>query len=119
MKDFRDLSVWQKSHVLVLGVYEITARFPREEGYGLTIQLRRSAASIAANLAEGCGRTGDAELARFCSIALGSASELDYHLLLARDLQLISASTYVQLSEQTTEVKRMLSGLRRKLVGRR
>jgi four helix bundle protein len=115
MKDFRDLHVWQKAHHLTLAIYRHTAGFPREELYGLTTQLRRSAASVAANLAEGCGRNGDAELARFCSIAMGSASELDYHLLLARDLKLLNAADYSELAEQTSEVKRMLTGFLQKL----
>jgi four helix bundle protein len=83
VKDFRQLKVWQKAHELTLAVYRLTATFPREELYGLRNQLRRAGSSIAANLAEGCGRNGDAELARFCSMAMGSASELEYHLLLA------------------------------------
>ena len=115
VKDFRDLKVWQKAHQLTLAVYRITASFPREELYGLTSQLRRSGSSIAANLAEGCGRNGDAELARFCSIALGSASELDYRLLLARDLKLINPKDYGELAQQTKEVKRMLGGFLGKL----
>ena len=86
MKDFRDLQVWQKAHGLTLAIYRVTVTFPRQELYGLTTQLRRASSSIAANLAEGCGRNSDAEFARFCSIAMGSASELEYHLLLARDL---------------------------------
>lgn len=119
VKDFRDLLVWQKAHQLVLAVYRLTASFPRDELYGLTTQLRRSAASVAANLAEGCGRTGDAELARFCSIAMGSASELDYHLLLAHDLHLIPDGDYAVLAEQTSEVKRMLTGFLQKLTADR
>ena len=115
MKDFRDLKVWQKAHQLTLAVYRITAGFPREELYGLTAQLRRSCSSISANLAEGCGRNGDAELARFCLIALGSASELDYRLLLARELKLIKPKDYEDLALRTTEVKRMLGGLLGKL----
>lgn len=115
VKDFRDLKVWQKAHQLTLVVYRITASFPREELYGLTSQLRRSCSSISANLAEGCGRNGDAELARFCSIALGSASELDYRLLLARDLKLINPKDYSELAQRTKEVKRMLGGLLGKL----
>jgi four helix bundle protein len=111
MKDFRELGVWRKAHELTLEVYRITAAFPSEERYGLTRQLRRCSASIAANLAEGCGRTGDAEFARFCTIAMGSASELEYHLLLAKDLQLISPKAHQPLSSRTTEVKRMLSGM--------
>jgi four helix bundle protein len=119
VKDFHDLHVWQKAHQLTLDVYRLTASFPRHELYGLTTQLRRSSSSIGANLAEGCGRNGDAELARFCSIAMGSASELDYHLLLAKDLNLIKGTDYTQLTQQTTEVKRMLTGLLQKLIADR
>ncbi len=115
VKDFRDLQVWRRAHQLTLEVYQLTASFPREEVYGLTSQLRRSCASIAANVAEGCGRNGDAELARFCSIAMGSASELEYHLLLARDLKLLKAKDYERLAQQTGEVKRMLTGFMHKL----
>ena len=89
MKDFRQLKVWEKAHHLTLEIYRATASFPRAETYGLTSQIRRASSSICANLAEGCGRGGDAELARFCGIARGSASELEYHLLLARDLHLL------------------------------
>lgn len=113
MKDFRELKVWQKAHQLTLDVYRITADFPRQELYGLTSQLRRSSASIQANLAEGCGRNGNAELARFCAISMGSANELDYHLLLAKDVNLIQAKQYQ--AQQTSEVKRMLTGLFQKL----
>jgi len=115
VKDFHELKVWQKAHQLTLAVYQITAAFPREELYGLTSQLRRSASSIPATLAEGCGRNGDAEFARFCSIALGSASELEYHLLLARDLKLIQPKDYEQLDGRATELKRMLTALLQKL----
>lgn len=115
MKNFYELKVWQKAHELTLEVYQITANFPREELYGLTSQLRRACSSIPANLAEGCGRNGDAEFARFCSIAMGSASELEYHLLLARDLKLIKPNDHGALSQHTTEVKRMLAGLLQKL----
>ena len=118
VKDFRDLHVWHKAHQLTLAVYRLT-RFPREERYGLTTQLRRSSSSIAANLAQGCGRNGDAEPARFCSIAMGSASELEYHLLLAKDLNLLTAADHTTLSDQTTEVKRMLTGLLQKLTADR
>jgi four helix bundle protein len=97
MKDFRQLSVWQKSHELTLAIYELTRSFPREEMYGLTTQIRRACSSIPANIAEGCGKDGDAELARFCLIARGSASELKYHLLLARDLKLIKPDDYEKL----------------------
>jgi len=119
VKDFHELKVWQKAHQLTLAVYQITAGFPREELYGLTSQLRRCSASIPANVAEGCGRSGDAELARFCSIAMGSASELEYHLLLAKDLKLIKAKDHVELSLRATELKRMLTGLLQKLKANR
>jgi four helix bundle protein len=115
VKDFRELKVWQKAHELTLAVYQLTATFPQEERYGLSSQLRRAGSSIAANLAEGCGRNGDAELARFCSIALGSASELEYHLLLGRDLQLIKPKDYAALQQRATELKRMLTALMQKL----
>ena len=115
MKDFRQLQVWQKTHQVTLAIYRVTKGFPRDELYGLTAQMRRSSASVPANLAEGCGRSGDAELARFCSIAIGSASELEYHLLLARDLELLGVEDYSDLAGQASEVKRMLTGLWQKL----
>ena len=115
MKDFRQLKVWQKSHQLALELYRITASFPRSEAYGLTPQIQRAAVSIPSNLAEGCGRQGDAELARFCNIASGSASELEYQLLLARDLKLIKPDDYETLAQQTTEIKRMLTVFVQKL----
>jgi four helix bundle protein len=115
VKDFHELKVWQKAHQLALAVYRITAGFPREELYGLTSQLRRSSSSIPANLAEGCGRNGDAEFARFCSIAAGSASELEYHLLLAKDLGLLQLRDHEEMVQRTIEVKRMLTALVQKL----
>ena len=109
MRDFGDLKVWQRSHRLTLDVYEATGAFPRQETYGLRAQLRRCSASVPANIAEGCGRSGEAELGRFMLISMGSASELDYHLLLARDLGYLDARKHRRLSHQTREVKRMLS----------
>lgn len=117
MRDFHELKVWQKAHQLTLSVYQATASFPRAELYGLTSQLRRCGSSIPANLAEGCGRSGDAEFARFCSIAMGSASELEYHLLLARDLSLLNPKDYDDMAERAIEVKRMLTALLQKLRG--
>ena len=117
MKDFRQLKVWQKSHELVLELYQSTASFPRSEAYGLTPQIRRAAVSIPSNIAEGCGQYGDAELARFCHIASGSASELEYHLLLARDLKFIRPDDYEKLMQQTIEIKRMFTAFVQKLSG--
>ena len=94
MRDFKDLVVWEKAHGLTLELYAVTRTFPKEELYGITSQIRRSAASIGANLAEGCGRRGDGEFGRFLLIAMGSASELTYHLLLARDLHLLKEADY-------------------------
>jgi four helix bundle protein len=87
VKDFRSLKVWERAHVLTLELYKVTTQFPREEMFGLSSQIRRAVASIAANIAEGYGRRGNSEFHRFLQIAAGSASELDYHLLLARDLK--------------------------------
>lgn len=115
MKDFRKLKVWQKSHAVTLEVYRRTKAFPKEELFGLTSQMRRAASSISANLAEGCDRSGDAELARFVAIALGSASELEYHCLLAHDLDLLKGESYEKLRDEIVEVKRMLASLFKKL----
>ena len=115
MKDFRELKVWQKAHRLTLDIYRATSTFPKDELYGLTSQVRRSCVSIPANLAEGCGRRGDAELARFVQIAMGSASEVEYHLLLAHDLGLLDSSGHGKLARQVTEVKRMLASFIQKL----
>ncbi|MCC9644423.1 four helix bundle protein [Rhodopirellula sp. JC740] len=108
MKDFRDLIVWAKAHQFTLSIYELTKQFPSDENYGLTSQLRRSAASIPTNLAEVCGRGSDRELARFCDIAMGSASEADYQLLLAKDLGYVDSTTFETLYQQLTEIQRML-----------
>ena len=111
MQDFRNLTVWHKAHALTLAIYRATQRFPRDEQYGLTSQLRRAAVSIGANLAEGCGRSGDAELRRFADIAMGSASETEYLLLVARDLTLLSEVEFDELVKLTLELKRMLAAL--------
>jgi four helix bundle protein len=89
MRSFHDLLVWQEAHQVTLAVYKATAEFPRDELYGLTSQIRRAVSSISANIAEGCGRATDADFARFCQIAMGSSSELEYHLLLCLDLGFI------------------------------
>src|SRR2546422_10529186 len=115
MKNFRKLQVWQKSHQLTLSIYRATAVFPKEERYGLTSQARRASVSIPANISEGCGRDGAAELARFCQISRGSASELEYHLLLAHDLHFLDSSECEKLTTQVIEVKRMLTSFIRKL----
>lgn len=115
MKSFRDLLVWEKAHALTLASYRCTAEFPKQEIYGLTSQIRRCSASVAANIAEGCGKRGNAEFQRFLNIAAGSASELEYHFLLAKDLGFLSAEEYKKLDESVVEVKRMLAGLMKKV----
>ena len=111
MKGFKELKVWQKAHVMTLDVYCATRSFPREELYGLTSQLRRSAASIGANIAEGCGRRSDGEMCRFLQIARGSASETEYHVMLARDLRFLGEDDFRRLSRQADELQRMLTVL--------
>ena len=111
MKDFKELKVWHKAHGLALAIYKATKDFPREELYGLTSQMRRAAVSISANIAEGCGRRSDGEFVRFLQIARGSASEVECHLLLARDLKFLNDSTYQDLDGKLTEVQRMLTSL--------
>jgi four helix bundle protein len=109
LRNYRDLKVWSKAHELTIAVYAATRAFPRDEIYGITAQIRRASISIEANLAEGCGRRGDAELARFVRIAMGSASELDCHLLLACDLKFLALDGYSQLIKLLEEVRGMLT----------
>jgi four helix bundle protein len=115
MQSFKNLKVWEKAHTLTLDVYQSSKTFPREEIYGLTSQMRRASASIGANIAEGACRGGDVDFARFLQMAAGSASELEYHLLLARDLKLLQAPDFERLSSRAVEVKRMLASLMQRL----
>lgn len=115
MRDFRRLEVWRKAHDLTLAVYEVAADFPGDERYGLTSQIKRAAASVAANLAEGSGRETDKDFCRFVDIASGSACEVEYHLLLAKDLLLLHPDKHLELDGKVNEVKRMLAGLSRRL----
>jgi four helix bundle protein len=110
MQNFRQLSVWQKSHKLTLFIYNVTRTFPKDERFGLTSQLRRASSSIAANIAEGCGRSTRIEFRRFLDLAMGSASEVEYFLLLACDLGLITAVSYGPAEKNIIEIKRMLAG---------
>ncbi len=110
MQDFKKLEVWQHAHALTLDIYRMTERFPRTETFGLTSQLRRAAASVGASLAEGCGRT-QAEFGKFVQIALGSASEVEYHLLLAHDLGFVLPESYQRGSTEVVRIKRMLTSL--------
>ncbi len=111
MQDFRKLSVWEKAHRLTLRVYGVTERFPRTETFGLALQMRRSSSSIPTNIAEGCGRGSNPDMARFLQIAMGSASELEYQLILARDLIYLPAESFPGFETDVMEVKRMLASL--------
>ena len=115
MKDYRQLQVWQRSHEFNLEVYRSTEDFPKHEWYGLRSQIRRSSCSIPANIAEGCGRRGDGDFYRFLDIAAGSASELDYHLLLAKDLGFVAQSDHRRLADKLNGIRRMLTALLRKV----
>ena len=115
MQSFRKLMVWNKAHAVVLDVYAATRSFPGIERYGLQTQLRRSAASVATNLAEGCGRNSAASFASFVEIAFASASETEYQLLLAYDIGLLPDKTYSAVVQDVREVKRMLAALHKTL----
>ena len=117
MKDFRSLLVWRKAHELTLAVYKATKQFPNDERFGLTSQMRRSSASIPTNIAEGCGRGSNPEFQRFLQIAFGSASELDYQLILAMDLAFVTRPDYEDLYSKLIEIRRMLASLIRKVQG--
>ena len=115
MKDFRTLKVWEKAHTLTLAIYKATEKFPKQELYALTNQIQRAAVSVPTNIAEGCGKDSDAELKRYFVIAMGSASELEYLLLLARDLKYLPEDSHQILNRDLTEVRRMLNAFIQKL----
>jgi four helix bundle protein len=115
MSDFKKLNVWQKAHELTLRLYPATASFPQSELYGLTSQMRRCCVSIGSNIAEGCGRAGEGEKARFLQIALGSLSELEYQVLVARDLGYLPSNKADELTERISEIGRMLGSLANKV----
>jgi len=115
MRNYKDLLLGQKAHTLTLMVYKGTQRFPIEERYGLTSQIRRACASVPANLAEGCGRRSEGEMARFIQIAMGSGADLSYHLVLARDLGFLSTADCTNLDSELSAVMRMLSSLSQKI----
>lgn len=119
MKDFRELKVWEKAHLLVLAIYKATETFPRQELYSLTNQIQRAAVSIPANIAEGCGKSGDVDFARYLQIAMGSSSELEYLLLLSNDLGYLPDNAYQDLTSSLVEVRKMLNALIQRLKANR
>ena len=116
MQDFQKLDIWQKGHELTLQIYQITTAYPNNEQFGLVNQMRRAAASIPTNIAEGCGRNSKPDFARFIDIALGSINELHYQLVLSRDLKYLDSETFDKLVENVVEVRRMMYGFRTSLV---
>ena len=115
MADYRRYRVWHKGHELTLRTYEATKQFPTDERFGLTVQMRRSASSIPTNIAEGLGRRGDKDRARFLDIAVGSANEFEYQLLLSKDLGYLETTIHEELHTLVRDVRKMLSGLLTKL----
>ncbi len=115
MKSYKDLVAWQKSRLLVADIYAATETFPKEENFGLKLQIRRAAVSIPSNIAEGYSRGGVKDYAHFISIAIGSASELETQIILANDLNFINSEKFQILSEKTNEVLKLLHGLRKAL----
>ena len=110
MRNFMNLEIWKKSHQLTLKIYKITKYFPKEEIFGLTIQMRRSSSSIPTNIAEGCGRNSNPQLANFLQIASGSCSELQYQIILSKDLSYITEEVFNELHTDVIEVRRMIFG---------
>ena len=115
MRDFKKLKIWQRSHQLALDVYKSTNNFPKSEQYGLISQIRRSAVSIPSNIAEGCGKESPTEFARYLRIAMGSASELEYQLILSHDLIYLSEESFRALEDEVTQLKKMLVVFVRKI----
>ncbi|WP_379086177.1 four helix bundle protein [Pedobacter sp. UC225_65] len=111
MQNFKELKVWQKAHLITLSIYQASAKFPKEEVYSLTNQLRRASASIPANIAEGCGKNTQLDLANYLNISLGSANETEYFLILSKDLNYLSEEQFSILSNDINEVKAMLISL--------
>ena len=119
MKDFRSLKVWKKAHMLTLAVYKSTGQFPKQELYSLTNQMQRAAVSVPANIAEGCGKDSDAELKRYFVIAMGSASELEYLLLLSHELGYLQPNVYQSVHNDLVEMRKMLNGFIQTLKAKR
>ena len=115
MQDFRKLKVWEKAHQLTLEVYRLSAKFPREEVYALTSQVRRASTSIGLNIVEGCGRMTKPDFKHFLVMATGSANEVDYCFILAVDLEYITKDDYLEIQKPIEDVRKMLVSLINKL----
>lgn len=115
MHQFKELKVWQKGRRLVKDIYQVTKKFPHDELYGITSQIRRSAVSIPTNIAEGCGRNSNPDLNRFLDIANGSAFELETLLILSGDLEYISDSELLELDSELQEIQKMIYNFKQSL----
>lgn len=115
MKNFKNLKVWQKGIDLVVSVYKTSKEFPKEELYGLTNQIKRSAVSIPSNIAEGSGRRTDKDFNRFLDIALGSSFELETQLIIAQKLEFLSNQDFDELNHKVIESQKMITGLQKSL----
>lgn len=115
MRDYKKYSVWELGHNITIEIYELTKLFPKEEIYSLTSQMRRAAYSIPSNIAEGCGRESDQEFKRYLVIARGSATELEYFLILVKDLKLIKESDFEKMFDIVNKTKRSLTNLINKI----
>ena len=115
MRDFKKYDIWKLSHQFTLEIYALTEKFPQKEIYGIISQIRRASTSIPTNISEGCGRDSDAEFNRFLTIALGSASEVEYLLILSKDLNFISKITFEKLDKDINTIKRKIYTLKQKL----
>jgi four helix bundle protein len=119
LKSYQELEVWKKSIDLVETIYRVSSGFPAEEKFGLTSQIRRAAASVPANIAEGAARTGTKEFLQFLSVASGSLAEVETFLILAARLGFLKAADLETLEAQSSEIGRMLGGLKRSLQSKR
>ncbi len=108
MRNSQELAIWQRGHLLTLKIYSVTKNFPKDEMFGIISQMRRSSSSIPTNIAEGCGRNSNPEMKRFSVIATGSASELEYQLILSKDLQYLSETIYKELQNELIEIRKMI-----------
>tara|TARA_Y100000814_G_C12065729_1_gene311189 strand:- start:176 stop:541 length:366 start_codon:yes stop_codon:yes gene_type:complete len=115
MKDYKKFLVWQKAHQLTLEIYRVTKNFPKSEQFNLISQINRASLSIPTNIAEGCGRESQKELIRFLYISSGSANEMEYFLLVSKDLGFIEKDLYNKLNSEVNEIKKMLASLIRKI----
>jgi four helix bundle protein len=115
MRDFKKYDIWQLSHELTLEIYKVTYLFPKDEKYGLISQIRRASSSIPTNISEGCGRNSDAEFNQFLNIALGSALETEYLLILSKDLAYLKNDVFLNMESKINLIKSKIYNLKLKL----